>query len=333
MRLHMEQRTLGAASRCRPSASAAWACRSSTASTDEQESIATIHRALDLGVTMLDTADVYGPHTNEALVGPGARRDAATGVIIATKFGIVRIGRPGVPGRQRPARVRARELRGVAAPPGIDAIDLYYQHRVDPDTPDRRYGRGDGRPRARGQSAVHRPVRGGRRRRCAARHAVHPIAALQSEYSLWTRDRRTACSPRAASSASAWSPMPARPRVPDRPHPQRERSRAGRLPAQHAALPGRAPAEESRARRRRRRDRAREGLHPRTARACMGSRPGPRHRRPSSAPSGALTLKRTSARSTCTSMPRTSRGSTQPRRVALDPAIGTRAAAMTLIDR
>ena len=154
--------------------------------TDEQESIATIHRALDLGVTMLDTADVYGPHTNEVLVGRAlaGRRE---GVIVATKFGIVRSADPayrGVSGR--PEYVRASceaSLRRLA----IDAIDLYYQHRVDPNTPieDTVGAMADlvreGKVRYIGLSEA-----GVETLRRASR--VHPIAALQSEYSLWTRE-------------------------------------------------------------------------------------------------------------------------------------------------
>jgi aryl-alcohol dehydrogenase-like predicted oxidoreductase len=154
--------------------------------TDEQESLATIHRALDLGVTMLDTADVYGPHTNEVLVGR-ALRGRRDGVIVATKFGIVRTADPsyrGVSGR--PEYVRASceaSLRRLA----IDVIDLYYQHRVDPDTPiEETVGTmadlvREGKVRNIGLSEA-----GVDTLRRAAR--VHPIAALQSEYSLWARD-------------------------------------------------------------------------------------------------------------------------------------------------
>jgi aryl-alcohol dehydrogenase-like predicted oxidoreductase len=154
--------------------------------TDEQESIATIHRALDLGVTMLDTADVYGPHTNEVLVGRAleVRRE---GVIVATKFGIVRAADPayrGVSGR--PEYVRA-SCEASLQRLGMDVIDLYYQHRVDPDTAiEETVGAmadlvREGKVRFLGLSEA-----GPDTLRRAAR--VHPITALQSEYSLWTRD-------------------------------------------------------------------------------------------------------------------------------------------------
>jgi aryl-alcohol dehydrogenase-like predicted oxidoreductase len=154
---------------------------------DDAESIATIHQALDRGVTFLDTADIYGPYTNEELVGRAihGRRDA---VVLATKFGIERDPTNrmvrGINGR--PDYVRAAcdsSLRRL----GIDTIDLYYQHRVDPAVPiEDTVG------------AMAELVRAGKVRHLGLSeagvatirraHAVHPIAALQSEYSLWTRD-------------------------------------------------------------------------------------------------------------------------------------------------
>jgi aryl-alcohol dehydrogenase-like predicted oxidoreductase len=154
---------------------------------DETESVATIERALELGVTFFDTADMYGPHTNEQLLGRvlhGHREH----VVIATKFGIVR----------DPANA---QLRGVSGKPdyirqacegslrrlGISCIDVYYQHRVDPETPiEETVG------------AMAELVRAGKVRYLGLSeasaetirraHAVHPITAVQSEYSLWTRD-------------------------------------------------------------------------------------------------------------------------------------------------
>ena len=127
---------------------------------DEAESIATIHRALDLGVTLLDTADMYGPFTNEQLVGRAiaGRRDQ---VVLATKFGNVRDPRPASP----PASTAAPSTSARRATPasqrlGVDHIDLYYQHRVDPTRPDRGDGRRDGRAGRGGQGPPHRPLRG-----------------------------------------------------------------------------------------------------------------------------------------------------------------------------
>jgi aryl-alcohol dehydrogenase-like predicted oxidoreductase len=153
---------------------------------DDSESIATIHRALDLGVTFLDTADMYGPFTNEVLVGKAlvGRRDE---VILATKFGNERNpdgSRIGVNGR--PEYVHSAcdaSLQRL----GVDHIDLYYQHRVDPQVPiEETVG------------AMAELVRAGKVRHLGLSEAapetirraakVHPIAALQTEYSLWSRD-------------------------------------------------------------------------------------------------------------------------------------------------
>jgi len=157
---------------------------------DDAESIATIHHALDRGLTLLDTADVYGPHINEELVGKaikGRRKDA----FVATKFGIVRD--PADPSKRgangRPEYVRAScdaSLKRL----GIDTIDLYYQHRVDQSVPiEETVG------------AMAELVAAGKVRYLGLSEAsaatvdraskVHPIAALQSEFSLWTRDPQT----------------------------------------------------------------------------------------------------------------------------------------------
>jgi aryl-alcohol dehydrogenase-like predicted oxidoreductase len=153
---------------------------------DDGESVATIHRALDLGVTFLDTSDMYGPFTNERLVGRAvaSRREE---VVIATKFGIERAangamldvnGRPEYVGRACDASLQRL---------GMDHIDLYYQHRVDPRTPvEETWG------------AMKELVEAGKVRYLGISeaapstirraHAVHPITALQTEYSLWSRD-------------------------------------------------------------------------------------------------------------------------------------------------
>ncbi len=154
---------------------------------DDDESLATIHRALDLGVTFFDTSDMYGPHTNEVLVGKAlsGRRDEA---VIATKFGIVRD--PDEPTRRavngRPEYVR-QACEGSLSRLGVDHIDLYYQHRVDPDTPiEETVGAmaelvDQGKVRFLGLSeAAPATIR--------RAHAVHPISALQTEYSVWSRD-------------------------------------------------------------------------------------------------------------------------------------------------
>jgi aryl-alcohol dehydrogenase-like predicted oxidoreductase len=154
--------------------------------TDEVESIRTIHRAIELGVTLLDTADVYGPLTNERLVGRAlkGRRDE---VVLATKFGIERLPdgtRVGINGR--PDYVR-RACDASLERLGVDAIDLYYQHRVDRNVPvEETWG------------AMHQLVEAGKVRHLGiseARpdtirraHAVHPVGALQTEYSLWSRE-------------------------------------------------------------------------------------------------------------------------------------------------
>lgn len=153
---------------------------------DDDESIATIHRALDLGITLLDTSDAYGPFTNEQFVGQAirGRRDQ---VVLATKFGIERGPQPGqrrINGR--PEYVRAAceaSLRRL----GVDHIDLYYQHRVDPDVPiEETVGAmaelvQAGKVRYLGLSeAAPETIR--------RAHATHPISALQTEYSLWSRD-------------------------------------------------------------------------------------------------------------------------------------------------
>jgi aryl-alcohol dehydrogenase-like predicted oxidoreductase len=154
---------------------------------DDDESIATIHRALELGVTLLDTADIYGPHTNERLVGR-AIADRRDRVVLATKFGIVRDpdnpSARGVNGRPEYVKARCEDsLQRL----GIDHIDLYYQHRVDPATPiEETVGAmaelvAAGKVRYLGLSeAAPETIR--------RAHAVHPISALQTEYSLFARD-------------------------------------------------------------------------------------------------------------------------------------------------
>jgi aryl-alcohol dehydrogenase-like predicted oxidoreductase len=161
-----------------------------TGSGSEQESIATIHHALDRGVTFLDTADMYGPIKNEELVGR-AIKDRRDQVFLATKFGNVRgengefLGVRGDPDYVRSACEASLKRLGV------EVIDLYYQHRVDPTVPiedtvgEMARLKDEGKVRFLGLSEA-----GPETIRCA--HAVHPIAALQTEYSLWSRDAEAA---------------------------------------------------------------------------------------------------------------------------------------------
>lgn len=157
--------------------------------TDEGEAIATIHRAMELGVTLLDTAEMYGPYTNEELVGRAiaGRRDEVT---IATKFGIRFAPTPDNPTNRvldgSPENVR-RSIEGSLKRLGVEHVDLYYQHRIDP-----------AREIEETVGALAELVEEGKVRHIGLSeaapdtirraHAVHPIAAVQMEYSLWTRD-------------------------------------------------------------------------------------------------------------------------------------------------
>ncbi len=157
------------------------------AGSDDAESIRTIHRALELGVTLVDTAEIYGPYVNEELVGR-ALRDRRDRVVLATKFGLVAHDGRG-PGTldSSPDNIR-RAVEGSLRRLGTDHIDLYYQHRVDPRTPIEDT-----------MGALAELVQQGKIRYVGLSeawidtirraHAIHPVTALQSEYSLWTRDQ------------------------------------------------------------------------------------------------------------------------------------------------
>ena len=154
---------------------------------NDEESIQVIHCAFELGVRFFDTADMYGPYTNEILVGK-AIREFRNSITLATKFGIVRDAddptKRGFNGR--PAYVRSA-CEGSLKRLGVDTIDLYYLHRKDPDTPiEETVGAmadlvQEGKIKAIGLSEVNEET-------LRKAYAVHPVAALQSEYSLWTRD-------------------------------------------------------------------------------------------------------------------------------------------------
>jgi aryl-alcohol dehydrogenase-like predicted oxidoreductase len=182
----MQQRTLGPELRVSALGLGCMGMSEFYGASNESEAIATIHRAIDLGVTFLDTADMYGPFTNEKLVGR-AIRDRRDAVVVATKFGNMRgedgsfLGINGSPDYVRKACDASLQRLGV------DVIDLYYQHRVDNKTPiEETVG------------AMSELVRAGKVRHLGLSeaapntirraHATHPIAALQTEYSLWSRD-------------------------------------------------------------------------------------------------------------------------------------------------
>jgi aryl-alcohol dehydrogenase-like predicted oxidoreductase len=152
---------------------------------DEPEAIATLHRAIELGVDLFDTAEMYGPHANEELLGK-ALSDRRDEVLIATKFGVVvnEKGERGLDGS--PENVR-RSIEGSLRRLRTDHVDLYYQHRMDPSVPiEETVGAlaelvAEGKVRHIGLSEASAAT-------IRRAHAVHPIAAVQTEYSLWTRD-------------------------------------------------------------------------------------------------------------------------------------------------
>jgi aryl-alcohol dehydrogenase-like predicted oxidoreductase len=156
---------------------------------DDAESIRTIHRALDLGVTHIDTAEIYGPFHSEEIAGKAikGRRDE---VVVATKFGLVsHSGRQGRVIDSSPANVRAA-IEGSLKRLGTDRVDLYYQHRVDPNTPIEDTSGVLAELVSEGK-VLHIGLSEASPDTIRRAHAVHPVAALQTEYSLWTRDPET----------------------------------------------------------------------------------------------------------------------------------------------
>ncbi|WP_371356357.1 aldo/keto reductase [Pseudomonas chlororaphis] len=159
-----------------------------TTGTDTREATATLHRALELGINLLDTADMYGPHSNEILIGQ-AIRGKREQVFLASKFGIVRD--PGDPAARgvngRPDYIR-QAIDGTLQRLGVETLDLYYQHRIDPDVAiEETVGAmaelvHAGKVRYLGLSEASAAT-------LERAHKVHPISALQSEYSLWSRDQ------------------------------------------------------------------------------------------------------------------------------------------------
>ncbi len=271
---------------------------------EDAESIATIHRALELGVTMLDTSDVYGPHTNEELVGRAVRGRPRESFVVATKFGIVRGGDPlarGVDGR--PEYVRAScdaSLRRL----GLDTIDLYYQHRVDPKVADRGDRRRDGRARRSGQGTLPGPLGG---------LAGHAPPSARGAPDQRPAERAVALHARARGGRARRVPrarhrlrrlQPARPGLAHREAEEPGRPREGRLAPLLAAVPGRELRDE-------------RGPRPATWRRWPRRRAA---RRRSSPSRGSSPAARTSCRSPEPSACATSRRTSRPIGVTLEPA-------------
>ena len=155
---------------------------------DDTESIRTIHRALDLGVTHIDTAEIYGPFHSEEVVGR-AIRGRRIDVVIATKFGLVSHNSASPEGRvidSTPANIKAA-VEGSLTRLGTDYIDIYYQHRVDPNTPIEETAGAVADLIAEGK-VLHFGLSEAGTQTIRRAHAVQPVTALQTEYSLWTRD-------------------------------------------------------------------------------------------------------------------------------------------------
>src|SRR4051794_32000185 len=243
---------------------------------DDAESIATIHRALDLGVTHVDTAEVYGPYHSEELVGRAiaGRRDA---VVVATKFGLVSHadGRVGTPDSS-PANI-ATAVEGSLRRLGTDHIDLYYQHRVDPNTPIEDTIGALAELVAEARSATSACPRPGSTPSAAPTPSTpSPRCSRSTRCGPATGTRGAAPAPRAGHRVRAL--LPARPRLPDRHHPLGERLRPGRLPGDQPPLHRRELPAQPRHRRPGPGDRRRGRRHPRPGRAGLAADQGRRHR-------------------------------------------------------
>ena len=227
--------------RSRHSGSAAWGCPSSTAAPTRARRSRRSKRALELGVTFLDTADVYGVGANERLVGKAiaGRRDGRRGRDEVRE-------RPRserrVPRHRRQPGVRAEGLRGVARAPRRRDDRPLLPAPGRPEDADRGDGRRDGRAR-RGGKVRHLGLSEAAPETIRRAHAVHPITALQTEYSLWTRDPEAEVLPTVRELGHRLRRLqPARPRLPLRPDPLGGRPRRDGLPPTRAALPGRQSA-------------------------------------------------------------------------------------------
>jgi aryl-alcohol dehydrogenase-like predicted oxidoreductase len=216
---------------------------------DKADAFKVLARAVELGVTFFDTAEVYGPYTNEVLVGEGLKpfRDK---VVIATKFGfdIAPEGAGEGYARMRGVNSRPEHIRAVAEASlkrlGVEVIDLFYQHRVDPNVPIEDVA-GTVKDLIAEGKVKHFGLSEAGPETIRKAHAVQPVAALQSEYSLWFRDLEAddpAGDPRAGHRPGAL--QPAGPGLPDRRDQGRRAAGRQRLPPRPAALPGRGPGQE-----------------------------------------------------------------------------------------
>ena len=237
---------------------------------DDATSISTVQHAIDHGINFLDSSDMYGWGQNEELLGKAirGRRDK---VLITTKFGQVR--NPNGPNlvNGRPEYV-AQACDASLQRLGVDVIDLYYQHRVDPSVPiEETVG---GMARLVQQGKVRYLLSEAAPATIRRAHAVHPITALQNEYSLLYRNEAEQTLPLAASSASPSSPTHPRPRSPHREVPEPGRHSRGRPAARPSPFSGRQPRPERRAGAPHRGHRQGEAVHAGPARAGLAAGPG-----------------------------------------------------------